>query len=246
MADLQNITTIDELKNAIEEYIQTPRRPALTGDELQIILFKMIELLPPGFSNLPGDPYDNESLAEVLDDKLDRSDYNQHFRGRFSSLSALHNASFDPPLIAGNYAQVDEGESFPVKNYNWDLDDEEWIVGGVGSSATNTDQLPEGANNLYFTANRMSAAVIDAKKSFEKSVYVYGKTEMYFLMKDAGQVSSINSSGLENIKLKKNSSGTYSSNTTLNYSAGDKVYVSFNYIDNLNPEGTIILIGKDN
>ncbi|WP_199117324.1 hypothetical protein, partial [Pedobacter sp. ASV28] len=100
-----------------------------------------------------------QKIAEALNLKLNATDYNQHFRGKYTSLSALEAATFNPPLQAGDYAQVDPGVGTDAKNYNWDSDDNAWIEGGSGSAATNTDQLPEGTNNLYFTSSRAVNAV---------------------------------------------------------------------------------------
>lgn len=80
-----------------------------------------------------------------------------HFRGRFTSLAALKTAL--PTAEIGDYAQVDEGPSFDVINYNWDAEDG-WVQGGSGSSATTTDELPEGATNKYFTASRVLAVAL--------------------------------------------------------------------------------------
>lgn len=99
-------------------------------------------------------------ITGLSDNKLDKTDYQQHFRGRFPSLVSLENNVFTPPLIAGDYAQVDEGVGEDVKNYNWDADDEEWIEGGSGSAATDTDMLPEGSTNLYFTVARVLATLL--------------------------------------------------------------------------------------
>lgn len=124
-----------------------------------------------------------QKIAAALALKLNASDYNPSFRGKFTSLSALESATFLPPLKAGDYAQVDTGVGTDVKNYNWDADDNAWIEGGSGSAATNTDQLPEGTNNLYFTTQRAVDAVgndyvhktgnvnenISGKKSFEQA-----------------------------------------------------------------------------
>lgn len=92
--------------------------------------------------------------------KLNITDYNQHFRGKFISKAALDANVFNPPLQAGDYAQVDAGAGQDVVNYNWDADDNEWIEGGSGSGATNTDMLPEGSVNLYFTNARVLATLL--------------------------------------------------------------------------------------
>lgn len=110
----------------------------------------------------PGDTLNKlYNLILGLDaDKLDASAYNQHFKGKFTTLVAL-NAAFDPEdLEEGDYAQVNEVGAEQVKNYTWDTEDEEWVEGGSGSGAETTDELPEGATNLYFTTARVLAAVL--------------------------------------------------------------------------------------
>lgn len=97
---------------------------------------------------------------QQLDTKLDASAYNQHYRGKFISKVALDTNVFTPALISGDYAQVDEGVGEDVVNYNWDADDSVWIVGGSGSGATDTDGLPEGSTNLYYTNARTIGALL--------------------------------------------------------------------------------------
>lgn len=92
--------------------------------------------------------------------KLDITAYNQYYRGKFISKAALDANVFSPPLKAGDYAQVDAGSGTPVVNYNWDADDNQWVAGGSGSGAANTDALPEGTTNLYFTAARVLATLL--------------------------------------------------------------------------------------
>ncbi|MBO9674405.1 MAG: SGNH/GDSL hydrolase family protein [Sphingobacteriaceae bacterium] len=48
MADINNIETIQDLKDCISEYLKTPRVPAIKGSELNILLSKTIELVPTG------------------------------------------------------------------------------------------------------------------------------------------------------------------------------------------------------
>ena len=142
-----------------------------------------------------------QKIADALSLKLNSADYNQHFRGKFSSLSALQGATFNPSLAAGDYAQVDVGTGTDVKNYNWDTDDNKWIEGGSGSAATNTDQLPEGTNNLYFTAQRAIDGVtndyvhksgsinesISGKKSFQTAPSFDSLTANQYLKLDSGK-----------------------------------------------------------
>lgn len=85
---------------------------------------------------------------------------NEYFRGKFPSKVALDGNIFTPPLKAGDYAQVDTGAGSDVVNYSWDADDEVWVEGGSGSAATDTDMLPEGSTNLYFTVARVLATLL--------------------------------------------------------------------------------------
>lgn len=197
------------------------------------------------WGDIDGDIANQLDLKGALDSKLNASDYNQYFRGKYPTLSALEGTLFDPPLKAGDNAQVDEGASELVRNYNWDDDNNVWVIGGYGSAASNTDQLPEGATNLYFTNSRMVDAVNEAKKLYEKAMYVFAKLEVYFPMSSAGQITSIITDGLADVQFKVNASGTYSTALPLTYAGGDRIYFSFGYSDAIYQEGSIIIKGKD-
>jgi len=104
------------------------------------------------------DNYPSEKLVkDSLDLKLDASAYVQHYRGKFTTFSALTTAI--PSAYAGDYAQVDVGVGGNVVNYNWDVE-AGWVIGSAGSGATDTDMLTEGATNLYFTEARVRATLL--------------------------------------------------------------------------------------
>ena len=91
-------------------------------------------------------------LQGALNLKLDAADYNDRFLGLFLSVFDLEAAH--PTANAGDYAQVDLGIGSDVIIYAWDVSDAKWAA--VGSSAiANTDALPEGSSNLYFTSQRV-------------------------------------------------------------------------------------------
>lgn len=98
------------------------------------------------------------AIKLALQGLLDASggSYIQHYRGKFTSISALTTSI--PAAFAGDYAQVDAGAADTVVNYNWD-DEAGWVIGSAGSGATTTDELIEGSVNLYFTDDRARAAV---------------------------------------------------------------------------------------
>ncbi len=84
--------------------------------------------------------------------KLDAVDYVQHFRGLFSSFTALTTAL--PVGLDGDYAHIDSGSGFDRMVAIWGGDDNAWLIKEVSVSA-NTDELAEGATNLYFTGQRV-------------------------------------------------------------------------------------------
>ncbi|SMF94435.1 hypothetical protein SAMN02949497_1750 [Methylomagnum ishizawai] len=93
----------------------------------------------------------------ALDLKLDASAYNDRFKGLYTTLSALQAAY--PAGAAGDYAQVDSGTGGALHIYSWDVSDSAWVLTSAdGTGAANTDQLPEGTSNLYFTVGRAIAA----------------------------------------------------------------------------------------
>jgi hypothetical protein len=92
-------------------------------------------------------------VIESLDSKLDKTDYNDRFKGVYLTLASLK--STYPTGIAGDYAQVNESGAEEVLNYNWDVEKSDWVANAVaGFSANNTDELPEGSTNLYSTLAR--------------------------------------------------------------------------------------------
>ncbi|WP_335983522.1 hypothetical protein [Acinetobacter haemolyticus] len=94
-----------------------------------------------------------QAVLETLDNqKLDKIDYVQHFRGVFSSYAALTSAL--PTALDGDYAHVDSGSGFDRMVAIWDGDDSKWIVHAV-NVGSNTDEVPEGSTNLYFTSERV-------------------------------------------------------------------------------------------
>lgn len=111
----------------------------------------------------PGDTLKKlyDLIVALQSSKLDASAYNQHFKGKYPTEAAMNAAYIPAQLEEGDYAQVNEVGSEQVRNFSWDTEDEVWVEGGSGGSgASDTDALPEGATNLYFTSARVLATVI--------------------------------------------------------------------------------------
>jgi hypothetical protein len=79
---------------------------------------------------------------------------NEHFKGKYTSLSALNTAV--PTAADGDYAIVDAGTGHDAVEYIWDAQ-EGWVA-GASTGASTTDALPEGSTNLYFTNSRALSA----------------------------------------------------------------------------------------
>lgn len=103
--------------------------------------------------------YTKSEVDTALDLKLNVADYNDHFKGVYLTFAALNAAL--PTANAGDYAQVNETGTTDVLNYSWDVEESIWVLTGSSSSgATNTDMLPEGSSNLYFTTARVLATLL--------------------------------------------------------------------------------------
>lgn len=122
-----------------------------------------------------------DNLQTELDLKLDAADYNDRFLGLYASFFDL--VAAHPTASAGDYAQVDLGIGSDVIIYAWDVSDNQWAA--IGSSAiANTDALPEGSGNLYFTTQRVRdttltgfTATNSAIISTDSIVQAFGKAQ---------------------------------------------------------------------
>lgn len=100
---------------------------------------------------------DKSAVNQQLSEKLDRSEYQQHYRGLFANVEALEQNVSNP--IAGDYANVDAGVDSPTNLYAYDVDDNKWrLQGSSGLTVNSSDSVPEGNTNLYFTAARAESA----------------------------------------------------------------------------------------
>lgn len=124
----------------------------------------------------------------ALDEKLDIVDYNDRYKGKYTTLVALQTAH--PTGTAGDYAQVDAGAGSDVENYNWD-DEDGWIEGSPGSNATTTDELPEGATNLYFETARVRATILTGLDLITNAAITAADTVLSALGKIQTQISNI-------------------------------------------------------
>ena len=132
-------------KEQVEDFMSTTTQSYVDGKIVQTITDGDITHSPS--SNI---------IFDTLASKLDISAYNDRFKGKYSTLSALqlaHTTSND-----GDYAIVDAGSGIDALEYIWDTN-EGWVKGN-STGATTTDALPEGSTNLYFQTARVLATIL--------------------------------------------------------------------------------------
>lgn len=110
-----------------------------------------------------------------------------NFRGTFISLAALQAGVASP--VAGDYADVDAGVGSDVQRYVWDVSDTKWVPGSGGGGPANTDALPEGATNLYFTSARVRSALLTGLGALTNSAIVATDTVLAAFAKLQGQIN---------------------------------------------------------
>ncbi len=139
------------------------------------------------------------AVSLALDGKLNIIDYNDRFKGVYLTIEALNLAH--PTGIAGDSAQVNEVGATDVVNYSWDAEENIWVQSGAsGSGATNTDALPEGTTNLYFTTARVLSTLINGVSFLIGTPIVSTDTILQALGKLQKQISD----NLVSIGLKQN------------------------------------------
>lgn len=145
--------------NTTESYTtQLPNK--LGGAEQTLAMVSDLTKANVGLSNVDNTSDSSKPVSTAqqaaLDLKLNTADYNQHFKGVYLTEAALIAAH--PTASVGNYAQVNVVGETDAVNYNWDAEGNIWVVNAVaGSGALNTDELPEGSTNLYWTVARFLA-----------------------------------------------------------------------------------------
>lgn len=125
-----------------------------------VTISSIVNVLTSTLTNAPASANTVKQLKDLIDgltdslaNKLDLSAYVQHYRGKYASLVALQAAI--PSGNDGDYAIVDIGAGNDAVYYIWDAQDG-WVSGGTISGST-TDDITEGASNLYFNQSRVRA-----------------------------------------------------------------------------------------
>src|SRR5690606_4960147 len=104
----------------------------------------------------------NNGVWENTSDYVPLTQYNQerHFRGQYTSLSALNIAV--PSANIGDFANVDNGVGSDVSRYIWDSNDNQWIlsISGAGSVDSVNGILPDGSGNVLISASNITTGTL--------------------------------------------------------------------------------------
>lgn len=117
-----------------------------TLDTGQLIMVTLLENTPDNVYSYNIVPFEIPTIPTI----------NEHYKGTYTSLSALETAH--PTAALGDYAIVDAGTGNDAIQYIWDAQDG-WVSAGTSSLST-TDALTEGTVNLYFTLARVLATAL--------------------------------------------------------------------------------------
>ncbi|OTG68322.1 hypothetical protein B9T25_06470 [Acinetobacter sp. ANC 4470] len=126
-------------------------------------------------------------IQNLSENKLDKVDYVQHFRGLFSSYISLNEAL--PVALDGDYAHIDSGSGFDRMSAIWDSNDSKWIVNAV-NVGTNSDEIPEGAINLYFKGERVRQTPLTGLTAQQPSPVVSTDTLLNSIAKLQAQIDN--------------------------------------------------------
>lgn len=129
-------------------------------------------------------------INDLALNKLDAIDYVQHFRGVFSSYAALTTAI--PTALDGDYAHIDSGTGFDRMSAIWDSSDNQWVVQDVGLGS-NTDEVPEGSTNLYFTSDRVRQTTLAGLNLSDSNAVVTSDAILVAIGKLQSQINAMGS-----------------------------------------------------
>ncbi|WP_454801790.1 hypothetical protein [Mucilaginibacter phyllosphaerae] len=120
---------------------------------------------------------------------------------------------------------------------------------GIVALATLTQALARMEDTKAMTALKTIALILDEKKKVSYQINPVSLNEVSLLMEYSGQVNSVLVSGATSVKLKIGMAGSYTSaiqSYPFYYAAGDRIFITYNYTDQLNASCNIKLKCQDN
>lgn len=232
---------------------------AVSTQKTAEIILDVVNLSDEKVDKIPGYGLSQQNYTTSEKNKL--ANLSEHFKGYFIDVASLESAF--PVGADGDYAFVDQGVGEDSKMYIWDKNDTSWVLssgGGIIPDATETlsgiieiatiaEALERTDDARAMTALKTIALILDEKKSAFYHHNPYGLREVSYFMLASGNIIDIYTAGLNSPKLKIGPDGVYPLGDQVlpfAYSAGDQVFVTYNYNDQLKTSGNIIIKCKDN
>ncbi|QHH96677.1 hypothetical protein [Acinetobacter dispersus] len=156
-----------------------------------------IDELQPQFADINDDLSSiHLQIDSLSDNKLDKVDYIQHWRGVHGSYAELVAAI--PIGNDGDYAHIEASQNFGRLSAIWSGIAGVWNISGI-NVGSNTDEMPEGNLNLYFKTDRVLSTLL-AGFSPVNSVISAADTIAQGFSKAQGQISNIINTFAENVR----------------------------------------------
>lgn len=171
-----------------------------TLDTGQLIMVTLLENTPDNVYSYNIVPFEIPTIPTI----------NEHYKGTYTSLSALETAH--PTASLGDYAIVDAGAGNDAIQYIWDAQ-EGWVAAGT-SSLTTTDSLTEGTINLYFTVARVLASALTGLSLSDGSDVTSANSILVAIGKLQKQLTDVRASKQDNRSWLSQSSTRFLDNTT--------------------------------
>ncbi|NNP70393.1 hypothetical protein [Acinetobacter sp. Ac_5812] len=128
--------------------------------------------------------------------KLDKIEYQQHFRGLHDSYAKLIEAI--PIGNDGDYAHIKESQNFGRLSAIWSGTPGVWNISGI-NVGSNTDEVPEGNQNLYFKVERVLVSVINGFNPVNTAI-IATDTVVQAISKAQGQIKNIIDNFASNVR----------------------------------------------
>lgn len=118
---------------------------------------------------------------------------------------------------------------------------------GIARMGTSSEAVAGSNPLLMSNPVTVKAQIGDEKKNYIKECYVLSVMEIIFPMELAGQFTGLScSTAMSNLQYKIGAAGTYTTfSTPVSYSAGDEIYLKWDYTSPTEQRGWLRMKGKD-
>lgn len=168
-------------------------------------------------------------IDALSENKLDKVDYVQHFKGLHNSYAELVAAI--PVGIDGDYAHIKASQSFPRLEAIWSGTVGVWNITSA-NVGINTDAVPEGSSNIYFKTERVLASLLSGLNTGLDVAITSSDSIIQGLGKIQGQLNNLASKVRSTVLagLSTSSGGTITSSDSILSALGKLQYQISNFV----------------